>query len=158
MAMVKCKECGNQVSTKAKACPTCGAAQPKRTSVLTWVAAGLIGLIVIVSIATKEDPVSAPAPKAAPTAADVKADRQWAAVAAAQLTVQKGLKDPDSAKFEGPVYHEPGYVCGRVNAKNSFGGYSGWKGFVLEVDTPRMLYEERDKEFLGIWNKHCVTR
>ncbi|WP_394854470.1 zinc-ribbon domain-containing protein [Shewanella xiamenensis] len=25
MALVKCKECGEQVSTKAKSCPKCGA-------------------------------------------------------------------------------------------------------------------------------------
>lgn len=28
MALAKCKECGNEVSTKAKACPKCGAPAP----------------------------------------------------------------------------------------------------------------------------------
>ncbi len=35
MALCKCKECGNKVSTKAKTCPSCGAPIKKRTSVLT---------------------------------------------------------------------------------------------------------------------------
>jgi len=36
MAMVKCKECGSQVSSKAKSCPNCGAKPPKKTSIVTW--------------------------------------------------------------------------------------------------------------------------
>lgn len=36
MALVKCKECGEDVSTKAKACPKCGAKAPKKTSLFTW--------------------------------------------------------------------------------------------------------------------------
>jgi len=36
MALVKCKECGEQVSTKAATCPKCGAKAPKKTSVVTW--------------------------------------------------------------------------------------------------------------------------
>jgi len=37
MALVKCKECGNQVSTKAKACPSCGVKPVKPPSVLGWI-------------------------------------------------------------------------------------------------------------------------
>ena len=36
MALSKCKECGEQVSTKAKVCPKCGAPAPKKTSAGTW--------------------------------------------------------------------------------------------------------------------------
>ena len=36
MAVVKCKECSGQVSTTAKACPHCGAKQPKKVGVLGW--------------------------------------------------------------------------------------------------------------------------
>ncbi|WP_417522269.1 zinc ribbon domain-containing protein [Marinobacter sp.] len=36
MALVKCKECGSEVSSKAKACPKCGAKAPKKTSLFTW--------------------------------------------------------------------------------------------------------------------------
>ncbi|WP_412514572.1 MULTISPECIES: zinc-ribbon domain-containing protein [Shewanella] len=30
MALVKCKECGEEVSTKAKTCPKCGAKAPTK--------------------------------------------------------------------------------------------------------------------------------
>ena len=36
MALVKCKECGEDVSTKAKTCPKCGAKAPRKTSKFTW--------------------------------------------------------------------------------------------------------------------------
>jgi hypothetical protein len=42
VAFVKCKECGEEVSTKAKACPKCGAWLPKKTSIVTW---GVLALI-----------------------------------------------------------------------------------------------------------------
>lgn len=36
MSLVKCKECGAQISKSAAACPQCGAKQ-RRTSVITWI-------------------------------------------------------------------------------------------------------------------------
>lgn len=52
--------------------------------------------------------------------------------------VREGLKDPDSAKFNS-FYHSSGdsdgYVCGHVNAKNSYGGYTGNKPFFVYIDT-----------------------
>ncbi|ENX60732.1 conserved hypothetical protein [Acinetobacter proteolyticus] len=42
MALINCKECGVQVSTQAKACPSCGAKVKKPTSVLTWIILGLV--------------------------------------------------------------------------------------------------------------------
>ncbi|MFT7338141.1 MAG: hypothetical protein ACI92B_001470 [Marinobacter maritimus] len=42
MALVKCKECGSEVSTKAKICPKCGAKAPKKTSMFTWVVAAIM--------------------------------------------------------------------------------------------------------------------
>lgn len=37
MALVKCKECGEQISDKATACPKCGAGLPKKTSFIGWI-------------------------------------------------------------------------------------------------------------------------
>lgn len=42
MALVKCKECGAEVSTKASHCPKCGAKAPKKTSPAAWVVLVLI--------------------------------------------------------------------------------------------------------------------
>ena len=45
MALNKCKECGNEVSTKAEACPKCGAIQKKKTSCL-----GCLGAVILILI------------------------------------------------------------------------------------------------------------
>ena len=42
------------------------------------------------------------------------------------------LKDPDSAKFRNvrmKKYDDMHIICGEVNAKNSYGGYTGYKKF-----------------------------
>src|SRR5690554_4475365 len=52
MALKKCKECGGQVSTKAKLCPKCGAKAPKKTSIVTWVALVFIILVIYASFGT----------------------------------------------------------------------------------------------------------
>ena len=45
--------------------------------------------------------------------------------------VTEKLKDPDSAKFRWPAVQEWGLYCGWVNAKNSYGGYTGFKPFMI---------------------------
>jgi hypothetical protein len=50
MSLEKCKECGGQVSSKAKACPNCGAKSPKKTSRLTKLIMILIALVSFVLI------------------------------------------------------------------------------------------------------------
>ena len=49
MALIKCRECGTQVSSSAKSCPSCGAAV-KRDGLgfFGWLAIGIIGLFVAV--------------------------------------------------------------------------------------------------------------
>ena len=47
------------------------------------------------------------------------------------------LKDPDSAKFTSSSYRsfgeKNGYVCGLVNAKNSYGGYVGNRNYYAYI-------------------------
>lgn len=57
MALKNCKECGAQVSNNATSCPQCGSPQPKKTSVLTWVCVGLLGLAFIIwAMSDKSEP------------------------------------------------------------------------------------------------------
>lgn len=51
MALVKCKECGEKVSTKAKTCPNCGAKAPKKTSLFTWIV--LIFIVFVIYAVSK---------------------------------------------------------------------------------------------------------
>ncbi|EBI1835244.1 hypothetical protein FK088_23680 [Salmonella enterica] len=61
----------------------------------------------------------------------------------AKKQVKTLLKDPSSAQFDSVEFHpsdEPGEkphgaVCGKVNSKNSFGAYTGYKRFVMGINT-----------------------
>lgn len=44
MSLTKCKECGEEISKKAKKCPRCGAPAKKKTSLFTWIVTILIVL------------------------------------------------------------------------------------------------------------------
>lgn len=62
----------------------------------------------------------------------------------AKLQVSKGLKDPYSAQFSElyGVRTRKGKViiCGTVNAKNSYGGYTGEKTFFIDTSNNELFY------------------
>ncbi|WP_413975338.1 hypothetical protein [Stenotrophomonas acidaminiphila] len=80
----------------------------------------------------------APTPEPPMTAAEKKAQQEkWfgaETIVAAERAVRGELKDPDAAQFRDvrANYTEQfGLVaCGRVNVKNEFGGYTGFRRFV----------------------------
>jgi len=47
---MKCKECGNGVSTKATSCPKCGSVIKKKTGCLGYIGAAFLIFIVLVAI------------------------------------------------------------------------------------------------------------
>lgn len=59
-------------------------------------------------------------------------------VEAVQAAFRRVLKDPESARFGGQVAGRDSkgviWVCGTVNAKNSFGGYTGIKPYIAGVE------------------------
>jgi hypothetical protein len=73
MALMKCKECGHEVSNRAKNCPQCGAPVPKRTSLLTWLIASVLGLAIISAIFS---PSTAPPSKQSETGAPAQQSSQ----------------------------------------------------------------------------------
>jgi hypothetical protein len=81
MTLVKCKECGSEVSTSA-AGSKCGAKPPKRTSLATWLAL-FFGIAVLGTAMPAQSNGSASASNA-PTSKQV--DQQAQAVAALQIT------------------------------------------------------------------------
>jgi hypothetical protein len=79
----------------------------------------------------------APKPK---TADEIRAEFRDQVKTVLQVNLRQVLKDPDSAKYSDLVLYRDqsgdddlaGHysLCGYVNAKNGFGGYSGPQGFV----------------------------
>jgi hypothetical protein len=47
MALIKCKECGNEVSTKAEACPKCGAKLKQKAGCGTILGVAILAVIII---------------------------------------------------------------------------------------------------------------
>ena len=128
MALVACKACGHPISRNAAACPECGEPLPKRTSLVTWLIAGLFGYAAF-QCATLSTPDR-------PTSPERDAQREQQRKAEAFLTdaridcrfaIRKFLKDPDSATYvdqdTAPVeINKTGAVITMtVRAKNSFG-------------------------------------
>lgn len=148
MAMVSCKDCGEKVSSKAKACPKCGAPPPKKTSFVTWAVLVVIVLAVFGSIQSKsnltpeqrrekaEQDAAAAKAKAAEKAAKDKEDKQKGfhclsgfdgSHPAVKRYVEKNMRDPDS--FEhietriSPVSKNGDHLLVmKYRAKNGFGG------------------------------------
>ena len=78
----------------------------------------------------------------------------------ARQQVAAQLKDPASAQFRNvrsSTLRETD-VCGEVNAKNSFGGYTGFKRFIV-TDSGAFLEgqsgEEGDAYFDVLWSGSC---
>jgi hypothetical protein len=86
LAIIKCKECAAEISTQAKACPKCGAKQPKKTSMFTWIVGGLFTLGVISAVVgageSRKVATSDQASKVATNAAQLPLRKPGAAVAA----------------------------------------------------------------------------
>jgi hypothetical protein len=122
MALEKCKECGQSISTKADRCPHCGVGI-RRTSVVTKTLAWLFGATIVVAIIgslteghRKDEQAAAEQQRLAAMTPEQRAaeqkERAAAAAAAAREEdlnsarwvckefVTKTLHDPASAEFE----------------------------------------------------------
>jgi len=102
MALKKCKECGNEVSTEAQSCPKCGAVLKKKTGCLGYIGAGFLILVILGVIGslmndnsnkstsprqTQKPPVAptvTPKPPATPLKPEEK--REWEKVASFGMT------------------------------------------------------------------------
>lgn len=69
----------------------------------------------------------------------------------ARKNVKLTLKDPDSAKFR-----NQSSSCGEVNAKNSFGAYTGFKRFIsMDGNTVIEGGGVPTSEFNRLWTRIC---
>lgn len=141
--------------------------------VLAWIGSGLVprgepavaSTPVAVARAPKNQArqaeVSKPEPEHPVTAAEKKAQQErWFGaemIVAAERGVRAELKDPNAAQFRdvrASYTEEFGVVaCGRVNAKNEFGGYAGFRRFVF--GDGRVILEGRDN-VADAWVGACL--
>ena len=120
MALLKCKECGKEVSSKADKCPHCGAARANEPN---GCAMGCLVVIIIAAVVYFFNSSNSSEPqKATP-------DDELAAFTCGDF-IKKNLRDPDSADFitDPSTSHASAEPDGSyqalltVRANNGFGG------------------------------------
>ncbi len=106
-------------------------------------------------------------PPSGSTAASSTAETQSERIAGLQVQAKAAmnnlLKDPQSAKYKDveaylvagvPNVPDAYAFCGRVNAKNSFGGYMGFQHFIAGPGVATT--EDRTKDFADAWTRLCA--
>lgn len=105
-------------------------------------------------VTTSVEPQTQPEPEKpkSNTLSSNNTDREVMERMVAKDAVLANLKDPDSAEFR----NQHG-ICGEVNSKNSFGGYSGFKRYVATSKSLVVIEGEgmADDEFEKVWQQFC---
>ena len=150
MALIKCHECGTEVSTEAKTCPKCGAKVKKPSSGAgTMLIIGLVAAIFLAAMTsgtgsnTSSD-VETPEQKAQKEAETAR----YAVAAATSKLLRDTMRDPESMKFESlRVSENADTVCMEYRARNGFGGMN--REFMVVADG-------KTSQKPNAWNKHCT--
>lgn len=148
MSLIKCTECGNEVSTQAKTCPKCGAKVKKLMSRLTKILLGGLGISILIVIATGQPATNGIQETPQEKAAKAEENKRYSAAAGATKTLRDSMRDPDSLKFESVrVNDDASVICAEYRARNGFGGMNREH---IVVTTTRTSQSAAD------WNKHCI--
>lgn len=65
-----------------------------------------------------------------------------ATTATAKAFVEYGLKDPTSVIYRNLAAYSDGVICGEYNAKNGYGGYTGFSWFIYSKAQYRFMSTE----------------
>lgn len=155
MSLMKCKECGAEISNTAKSCPSCGAVQKKGRSALKWVF-WITTFLVFIAVFS-DDGRNSSSTQGSSDASEREKEDVW--MVKGQEAVRAKLKDGESARFEGVFFHrgQDGMpmTCGKVNSKNSLGAYGGYQRFVSAGREDLTFLEEEVTDFQEVWNRLC---
>lgn len=147
MALIKCRECGKDISTEAKACPHCGAKPPYRPSLAFILIAGLLVVFGVKSSFDRDS--TPPPPKTAEQIAQDEAEqRRHLVVAITAKKLKNAMREPESVEWMDMGTDEKAeLVCLRYRARNGFGG--------MAVETMTVTTKEAGPE-AALWNRHCT--
>jgi hypothetical protein len=181
MALVKCRECGKEISTKAASCPNCGVKSPAPGRTAKRLLLYLLGIPVAVGLiagifgqrgldqpeaATKAETdrraAQTPEQRAAEdkAAADraaraAKSEAAWRSAQALAASIRKGANDPSSIQIEEAVYTDAGAVAIEFRGKNTFGALIKNRA----VMTPDgKIAAGSDEKIATVWNRHIAGK
>lgn len=144
MTMIKCHECGKEISSEAKACPHCGA-KPK-----SGIGCGpMLGIVLIAGIAwlalSPNGPSTPPHEK---TQAEKDSDVRFSVGATAAKALKQSLREPDSLDIISIRTDDPATtICIEYRARNGFGG--------MNIDHLVVL-PNRSSDEASDWNAYCT--
>lgn len=157
MALIKCKECGSQVSSSARACPSCGHATPKRTSPITW----FFGLIMVLAFggtifrsnnpsADKQNGAAQTAPAPVTQSPEkTRADKEARTVLAGARALRDAMKKPETFELASAVMIDGATICYEYRARNSFNDRTTERYVVSDTVSSRKAAD---------WKKLCAGR
>lgn len=77
------------------------------------------------------------------------------ALVAGKAAVLNELKDPGSAQFRDLFTTRDLFLCGQVNAKNSYAGYVGFRRFVAIGEVGMVDFDDGSDKFSDKWFTSC---
>lgn len=147
--VVECWKCKNKIPHDSKICPHCKTNRAAWNNVAITVVA-LTAIFILYLFLNRE--------KTQPDPAHAQAVAEGRLIYTAKDHIAQMMKDPGSTEFRNVFVSrdaEGAVVCGEVNSKNSFGGYSGFQRFI-SVDPMNIVETGMKKgEMDSLWQKFC---
>lgn len=150
-----CSECGAEINGSAKFCSGCGHEATKTgTTEPTNYLSGVIGSVIVAAVVLLLLNSFAPINRVPEVAQTAESRRNGELLFSAMANLNGRLKDPGSAKITYIKTPHDGIagVCGSVNSKNGFGGYSGSQKFIATGVGTLFASEEG---FAALWVEMC---
>lgn len=160
MALIKCHECGKEISDGAAACPHCGAKPKKGMGRGSILIIGLFSIFVAKAAwdsANRETRSTPPPPvkSAAEKQADAEKEAQFQLAMGAGRLLKSNAKDPSSFKMESFFVLPDGGACYEYRAKNSFAAVVPAKA-VFQPPGKILTSEHDGNAFIRAWNSVCT--
>lgn len=131
MALIKCKECGKEVSKKAETCPHCGVPLKKQATKYGCGTLILLGIVtfILIGVFSSNDTSTTSTPKSQEEIRKERIQKHFSAWDGSHrgLTeiIKKSMNDPGSYKHEETAYWDKGdhlIVKTTFRGKTAFGG------------------------------------
>jgi len=130
MALVKCKECGNEVSTTAKTCPKCGAkVGPKHYGCGALIVAFIVVVIMVKCISNVSDTTSSSSSSGNSESAARQYESQWHPEfhkGITQTLAENGIRGCGEYKYKASLKHDNEYVVYCTSDGKNWSAYLVW--------------------------------
>lgn len=160
MALVKCAECGRDVSDQAATCPNCGAAvrkpAPKKSGCRGPAVLLAVAFVLLLVMGQLMNGGQAP-PKQTHSPQEEKENAILQNALRGASALKNAMRNPDSFKLESALIVEgTNDVCYDYRSQNGFGGMN--REQALLSATTGMLMTEHANGFAKAWNKLCADK